>query len=162
MCWADHNEGLEYLGICRRASDWLNWSQDAYTQCGAGSVGFPAVPRQTLTCTIVCINICTHVKNPKHWQPYHCLDTLWKILHTLIEMGSAALAAAVPYPGNAGRTRISPRCKGQRNIYLKKLNEAKKKKKLSGTHARTHWDRQTHTKTDRHQTVTHVHTDTKL
>ena len=26
-------------------------------------------------CAIACINICGHVKNPKHWQPYHCLDT---------------------------------------------------------------------------------------
>ena len=30
-------------------------------------------------CAIACINICEHTKNPKHWQPYHCLDT---ILHT--------------------------------------------------------------------------------
>ena len=26
-------------------------------------------------CAIACINICAHVKNLKHWQPYHCLDT---------------------------------------------------------------------------------------
>ena len=26
-------------------------------------------------CAIAGINICVHVKNPKHWQPYHCLDT---------------------------------------------------------------------------------------
>ena len=26
-------------------------------------------------CAITCINSCVHVKNPKHWQPYHCLDT---------------------------------------------------------------------------------------
>ena len=25
--------------------------------------------------TIACISICAHVKNPKQWQPYHCLDT---------------------------------------------------------------------------------------
>ena len=25
-------------------------------------------------CAIACINICAHVKNLKHWQPYHCLD----------------------------------------------------------------------------------------
>ena len=24
---------------------------------------------------IACVNICVHVKNPKHLQPYHCLDT---------------------------------------------------------------------------------------
>ena len=26
-------------------------------------------------CVSECINICAHVKTPKHWQPYHCLDT---------------------------------------------------------------------------------------
>ena len=46
-------------------------------------------------CAIACIDIGTHVENSKVWQPYHCLDT--KILHTLIGMGSAALAAALPY-----------------------------------------------------------------
>ena len=28
-------------------------------------------------CAIACINICAHIKNPIHWQPYHYLDT-WK------------------------------------------------------------------------------------
>ena len=41
-------------------------------------------------CTITCINNSGHVKNPKPWQPYHCMDM--KILHTLIEMASAASA----------------------------------------------------------------------
>ena len=44
-----------------------------------------------------------YVKNPKPWQPYHCLDT--NILHTLKRNGSAALAAVVPYSDKA--TRIS-------------------------------------------------------
>ena len=52
-------------------------------------------------CAVAFIIICAHVKNPKHWQPYHCLDT--KILHTLIGMGSAALVADVPYPGKVTR-----------------------------------------------------------
>ena len=26
-------------------------------------------------CALACIKICAHVKSPKHWQPYHCLDT---------------------------------------------------------------------------------------
>ena len=26
-------------------------------------------------CAIACINIRARVKNPKHWQPHHCLDT---------------------------------------------------------------------------------------
>ena len=28
-------------------------------------------------CAVACIDICVHVKNPKHWQPYHFLDT-WR------------------------------------------------------------------------------------
>ena len=60
-------------------------------------------------CAIACTNVCAHVKNPKHWEPYHT-----KILHTLIGMGSAALATAVPNPGKA--TRIS--CKRQRIKYM--------------------------------------------
>ena len=35
-------------------------------------------------CAIACIkliNICAHVKNPKHWQPYQCLDT-WNTVRT--------------------------------------------------------------------------------
>ena len=35
-----------------------------------------------------------------------CLDTRRTILHTLIGMGSAARAAAVPYPGKATRTAL--------------------------------------------------------
>ena len=26
-------------------------------------------------CAVACISICAHVKNPKRWQPHHCLDT---------------------------------------------------------------------------------------
>ena len=25
-------------------------------------------------CAIACVNVCTYVKYPKHWQSYHCLD----------------------------------------------------------------------------------------
>ena len=28
-------------------------------------------------CAIACINSCVHIKNPKHWQSYHCLNA-WK------------------------------------------------------------------------------------
>ena len=41
-------------------------------------------------CAITCINNSVHVKNPKPWQPHHCMAM--KILHTLIEMASAASA----------------------------------------------------------------------
>ena len=46
-------------------------------------------------CAIARINICAHVKNPKHWQPYHCLD-LGKCC-TLVGIGSTALLATEPY-----------------------------------------------------------------
>ena len=44
------------------------------------------------TYAIASVNICVHDNNPEHWQPYHCSDT--KILHTLVGIGSAALADA--------------------------------------------------------------------
>ncbi len=94
-------------------------------QCSKGFFFAPSqLSVQTLTvsvqlqCAIACISSCAHFKHPKHWQPYNCLDTqkyCTDILHTLIGMGSAALAATVPYPGKM--TRISR--KGQRsNTYL--------------------------------------------
>ena len=58
-------------------------------------------------CAITCINISARIKNPKLWQPYHCLDM--KVLHVPVGVGSTAPAAAVPYSGRA--TQIS--CKGQ-------------------------------------------------
>ena len=86
-------------------SPWLGWEV-----CAQFDVKPP--------CAIACINICVHVKNPTHCQPYHCLNTQkyhtlpaiplfehTNIPHRLIGMGSVALAAAVPYPGKA--TRIS-------------------------------------------------------
>ena len=65
-------------------------------------------------CAITCINISVHVKNPKPCQPYHCLDT--EILHALMGMGSAALAAAVFYPGKT--TQISGKGQRLKNYYL--------------------------------------------
>ena len=80
-------------------------------QCSKGFFFAPSqLSVQTLTvsvqlqCAIACISSCAHFKHPKLWQPYNCLDTqkyCTDILHTLIGMGSAALAAAVPYEGKA-------------------------------------------------------------
>ena len=42
-------------------------------------------------CAISCVNI-AHVRSPKHWQPYHRLDTL-------AGMSNAGLVAAVTRPG---------------------------------------------------------------
>ena len=66
-------------------------------------------------CEIACINICVHVKNPKHWQPHHCLEYR-KIIHTLIRIGSAALASTEPYPGNGKTTRISGKGPGSTEL----------------------------------------------
>ena len=30
-------------------------------------------------CMMICMNSCAHIKNPKHWQPYQCLDTQLKL-----------------------------------------------------------------------------------
>ena len=62
-------------------------------------------------CAIACINICAHVKNPKRWQ------------HTLIEIGSAALAAAVHT--QVSRSEISR--KGQRSTTTTKKRKKKRK-----------------------------------
>ena len=82
-------------------------------------LAFSAVSPLTVSvqppCAIACINICAHVKNPKHWQPYQRSGRT-NILHTPTGMGSAALAAAVPYPGKPTR---APR-KGQRSTLKKK------------------------------------------
>ena len=106
-----------HLPICGdssvgRASDWTakhNTDAGSSPRCGKGFF-FLFLPESAFNadyltvsvqppCAIACINNCVHLKNPKHRQPYHCLDT-W-ILHALIGMGSAALAAAVLYSGRA-------------------------------------------------------------
>ena len=51
-------------------------------------------------CAVVCINICAHVKKSQTLTAIPLLGHR-KILHTLIGMGSAALAAAVPNSGKA-------------------------------------------------------------
>ena len=70
------------------------------------------------------INICAHIKNPKHW---YCLDT-HKILNSLSEMGSATLAAAVPYPGKA--TRILARNSEVLNMRDRERGKTDQKKPL--------------------------------
>ena len=55
------------------------------------------------------------LKIPKRWQPCHCLDT--RKYSTLIELDSAALAAAVPYPGKGqGSTKKK---KKKKKFFLK-------------------------------------------
>ena len=93
--------------------------------CGNGFFSQSQLSAQTLLrcpysplCGIARVNISAHVKNPKHWQPHQCLDTRKQAYCTRRykqQMGSAALAAAVPYPGKV--TRISR--KGQRNTFKK-------------------------------------------
>ena len=83
-------------------------------------VDFLAVSVQLL-CAIGFINICVHVRIPNTGSIPSFGHT--KILHILIEMGSAVLATAVPYPG-----KVTQICrKGQRST-----KTLKKKKKSPG------------------------------
>ena len=49
--------------------------------CGRGFFSRSQLSVETLTasvqplCAVACVRICVNVKNPKHQQPYHCLDT---------------------------------------------------------------------------------------
>ena len=56
-------------------------------------------------CAIACINICAHVKKKEKKKALAAIPLFGhpKMLHTLTGIGSAALAAAVPYPGKATR-----------------------------------------------------------
>ena len=49
---------------------------------------------------VACFNMCVHVKNAKHCQPYHWSGRT-KMFHSLVWMGCPAFPAAVPYPGKA-------------------------------------------------------------
>ena len=59
-----------------------SWEQVANSSVGTASdwkvrlstdAAFSRVSFQS-PCAIECVSSCVHVKNPKHWQPYHCLD----------------------------------------------------------------------------------------
>ena len=54
-------------------------------------------------CAVAFINISVHVNNINHWLAATALFGYTNILHSLMGMGSAALAAAVLYPGKATR-----------------------------------------------------------
>ena len=66
---------------------------------------------QTRISICLYINICAHVNNPKSLAAIPLIGHT-KTLHTLIGMGSAALAASVPYPGKQVRRHFFSR-KGQ-------------------------------------------------
>ena len=59
-----------------------NTDASSSPRCGKGFFSQSQLPVQTLLrcpysplCAIAFIDFCAHVKNPKAWQPYHCLDT---------------------------------------------------------------------------------------
>ena len=86
----------------------------------ASSGDSPPVSLQP-TCVIACINICAHVKNPKHWQPYHCLDERKYYTHVHWQEWVALLLWLLePYPSKTA-TRISR--KGQRSTKNKKVRD---------------------------------------
>ena len=49
----------------------LQRSKGYFSQSAFGADSLTAFVQPPL-CATVCINTCTHVKYPKHWQPYHC------------------------------------------------------------------------------------------
>ena len=73
-----------------------------------------------LPCIIVCINICAGTRGKSQTLAAIRVSEHKKILHTLVVMGSAALAAAVALnrPGDI--------------TFPRRMNEAKKKKKKTG------------------------------
>ena len=67
-----------------RAADWkarCNTDAGSSPWCSKGFVFLSTFSADSHTafvqpkCAVTCINICAHVKNLKHWLPYHCLDT---------------------------------------------------------------------------------------
>ena len=72
--WAEqlswYSIGLKSQVQCWCWFDFLMWQVFSQSQL---SVQIPLVFEQHL-CGIARINICVHVKNPQHWQPYYCLD----------------------------------------------------------------------------------------
>ena len=49
-------------------------AREIFLPDGASSADFLMVSVQP-PCAITHISVCTHVKNPTYWQPYHCLGT---------------------------------------------------------------------------------------
>ena len=75
--------------------------------CGEGFFSQGQRPVQTFlfvsvqpSCAIACITICTHVKDPKHWQPYLCSNTRKYRTHYQ-EWVALLLWLLLPYPGKA-------------------------------------------------------------
>ena len=97
-----------------RASDckaWHNTYVGSSPWCGKGLFSQSTFSADSLTvsvqlpCATACIIVWAHIKNPKHWHPYHCLDTCKCCTHRQVWVCSVALAAVAPYPGKA--TQIS-------------------------------------------------------
>ena len=92
-------------------------------RCGKGCFSQSQLPVQTLLrcpCAIACINICPHVNNCSHTIVWTQDNTA----HTdRIGMGSAALAAAVPYLSREGHLNSRQGTKKCDKRYLKKQNK---------------------------------------
>ena len=91
--------GCSSVGKAPNAKAKHNIDTGLTSQCGNAFFSHRQLPVQTLLqCTVPMRSYmhqnCAHVKNPQHWQPYQCPNTN-KTLHTLVKMGSIALAAAV-------------------------------------------------------------------
>ena len=70
-------EGVQGQG-CNSVEHWVWFVADAgLTPCAARD--FSITDSQTVfvqsLCAVVCSSISGHIKHPKHWQLYNCLDT---------------------------------------------------------------------------------------
>ena len=57
-----------------RASFLCNCLTVVKFQCKLSSSANTSTVSVRPLCAFACVNIYAHVKNPKHWQPHHCLD----------------------------------------------------------------------------------------
>ena len=82
-------------------------------------------------CAITCVNICMHIKNPKHWHPHHVLHA-WKYCHAWVGMGSTVLVTAVRQPKFPSRDNEIVK------KHTKKHNDNLKKKRGGGGGGKAH------------------------
>ena len=74
----DKSADLGIVAICAECQSWNSWKSVIFKVWNQGLSCCRQRKRSAVSvqppCAIACINICVHVKNPKHWGPCHCLD----------------------------------------------------------------------------------------
>ena len=79
----EHEKTMRGCSSVGRASDRHAAGAGSILRCGKGFFSQSQLSMQTLLqcpsiqpqCTFACSIICAHVEDPKHWQPYLCLET---------------------------------------------------------------------------------------